>query len=184
MTTATRPMTAQELLELPDDGRRRELVRGELKEMSPAGSEHGAIALNIGASFNIYVRQNGLGRTYTAETGFKVATDPDTVRVPDAAFVSRERVEAAGKVSGYFPGAPDLAVEVVSPNDRDSEVVEKSLSWLEYGCRMFVVAEPERRVVTVYRPLHDIHILTEKDTLDGADVILGWKLPVAEIFSA
>lgn len=182
MTTTTRPMTAQELLDLPDDGKRRELVRGELREMTPAGSEHGAIALNLGASLNIYVRNNKLGRTYTAETGFKTSTDPDTVRAPDAAFVIRERVEAAGKVAGYFPGAPDLAVEVVSPNDRHSEVVEKALAWLEAGCRMVVVADLERKVVTVYRSRAEIRILAEGETLDGADVVPGWTLPVSEIF--
>lgn len=183
MTTVTRPITAEELLALPDDGKRRELVRGELRELTPAGSEHGYLALRIASRLERFVDENNLGRTYTAETGFKVATDPDTVRAPDAAFVSRERVEAAGRIAGYFPGAPDLAVEVVSPNDRHSDVVEKSLSWLASGCRMVVVADPERKVVTVYRSRKDIRIITEGEALDGADVVSGWKLPVSEIFA-
>ena len=168
---------------MPDDGFRYELVRGALRKMPPAGSEHGYVALNIGRSLSAYVRDNGLGRAYAAETGFKLASDPDTVRAPDAAFVNRERVEKAGRVAGYWPSAPDLAVEVVSPGDTHAQVVEKALAWLEAGCRMVLVTDPEQRTVTVYRSLDDIRILTEGDTIDGADVVPGWKLPLAEIFA-
>jgi len=151
--------------------------------MPPAGSEHGYIALRIASRLERYVDTNRLGRVYTAETGFKLTSDPDTVRAPDAAFISRARVEHAGHVAGYWPGAPDLAVEVVSPDDTHAQVVEKALAWLEAGCRMVLVADPERRTVTSYRSLDDIHILTEGSTIDGADVVPGWELPVAEIFS-
>jgi Uma2 family endonuclease len=175
-------VTADELLRMPDDGKRRELVRGELREMAPAGSEHGYLALKIGRLLGNHVDDNKLGRVYAAETGFKLSSDPDTVRAPDAAFVTSERVEAAGRVDGYWPGAPDLAVEVVSPNDRHSEVVEKALSWLEAGCRMVLVVDPERKVVTVYRSREDIRILVAGDVVDGADVVPGWKMAVAELF--
>ncbi len=183
MTTQAEQITSEELLSRPDDGFRYELVRGELRKMPPAGSEHGYLALRIASRLERHVDANDLGRTYTAETGFKLASDPDTVRAPDAAFVSRERVEKAGLVAGFWPGAPDLAVEVVSPGDTHAQVVEKALAWLEAGCRMVVVADPERRTVTVYRSLEDIRMLTENDAIDGADVVPGWKLPVAEIFA-
>ena len=117
MTVKRKRVTAEDLLRMPDDGMRSELVKGGLREMPPAGSEHGAIAMNIGISLGSHVKVNGLGRVYTAETGFRLSSDPDTVRAPDAAFVSRERVEAAGRVTGFWPGPPDLAVEVVFPND-------------------------------------------------------------------
>ncbi|CAN5641019.1 hypothetical protein BH20ACT10_BH20ACT10_03040 [soil metagenome] len=97
--------------------------------------------------------------------------------------MSRERLEATGEVEGYWLGAPDLAVEVVSPNDTHSEVVEKSLEWLEAGCRMVIVVEPRRKTATVYRSRDDIRILTEGDAIDGADVVPGWRLPVSEIFA-
>jgi Uma2 family endonuclease len=168
---------------MPDDGFRYDLVSGELRKMPPAGSEHGYVALNIGRSLSDYVKDNGLGRAYAAETGFKLATDPDTVRAPDAAFVSRERVEKAGRVEGYWPGPPDLAVAVVSPGDTHAQVVEKALAWLEAGCRMVLVADPERRTVTEYRSLENIRILTEDDAIEGADVVPGWKLSLAEIFA-
>lgn len=175
--------TAEELLRMPDDGKRRELVRGELREMTPAGSEHGYIALKIGRLLGNYVEDNELGRTYAAETGFKIASDPDTVRAPDAAFVSRERLEKVGSVEGFWPGTPDLAVEVVSPGETHAEVVEKALAWLDAGCRMVLVVEPERKVVTIYRSREDIRVLTGDEVVDGADVVPGWRLPVAEIFA-
>jgi Uma2 family endonuclease len=185
MTIETRRTTAEELLRMPDDGFRYELVRGELRRMPPAGDEHGYLALEIASDLRNHVKANNLGRTYAAETGFKLASDPDTVRAPDAAFVSRERAEKVGRVAGYWPGAPDLAVEVVSPNDTHAEVTEKALAWLDAGCRMVLVADPERRAVTVYRSRSDIRILTSEagDAIDGADVVPGWKLSIAELFA-
>lgn len=137
--------------------------------MTPAGNEHGYLALKIGRLLGNHVEDNELGRTYAAETGFKIAFAPDTVRAPDAAFVSRERVEEVGRVEGFWPGAPDLAVKVVSPGDTHAEVVEKSLAWLDAGCRMVLVAEPQRKVVTVYRSREDIRILTEDEAVDGTE---------------
>lgn len=183
MTVRERLTTAEELLRTPDDGFRYELVRGELRKMNPAGNIHGYVALRVASRLERHVDANGLGRTYIAETGFKIHSDPDTVRAPDAAFVSRERLEEKGEVEGYWPGAPDLVVEVVSPNDTHSEVVEKSLEWLEAGCRMVIVVEPKRKVATVYRSREDIRILTEGEAVDGSDVVPGWRLPVSEIFA-
>lgn len=183
MAVRERLYTAEELLRLPDDGKRRELVRGDLREMAPAGNEHGHIAGEIFGELRNYVKANELGRTYAAETGFKIASEPDTVRAPDAAFVSRGRLEEVGSVEGFWPGAPDLVVEVVSPGDTHAEVVEKSLAWLDAGCRMVLIAEPKRKVVTVYRSREDIRILTTDEAIDGADVVPGWQLPVAEIFA-
>jgi Uma2 family endonuclease len=157
--------------------------KGELRKIPPAGSEHGYIALGIASRLERHVDVNGLGRVYTAETGFKVTSNPDTVRAPDAAFVSRKRVEDEGYVTGFWPGVPDLAVEVVSPGDTHAQVVEKALAWQEAGRRMVFVADPEQRTVTLYRSLGDIHILTGNGVIDGADVVPGWELPVAEIFA-
>lgn len=184
MTTETRQITAEDLLRMPDDGFRYELVKGELRKMPPAGNEHGYLAGEVLAELRSYVKVNNLGRTYAAETGFRISSNPDTVRAPDAAFVRRERVEAAGRVTGYWPGAPDLAVEVVSPNDTYAQVTEKALAWLEAGSLMVLVLDPgeARRTVTVYRSPEDIRVLSEKDTINGADVVPGWKLPIAELF--
>ena len=185
MTVRTRQVTAEELERMPDEGFRYELVRGKLRKMVPAGNRHGYVAGEMFGELRSHVKTNGLGRTYAAETGFKLSSDPDTVRAPDAAFVSQARLDRVGDVPGYWPGVPDLVIEVVSPNDRHSEVLDKALDWLEAGCRMVLVAHPERRAVTVYRSRGDIRVLTAEagDVVDGADVVPGWKLPVAEIFA-
>ncbi len=177
-----KPMTADELLRMPEDGFRYELVEGELKKMAPAGGMHGKVAINIAAPLKMYVSQNKLGTVYAAETGFLLSTNPDTVRAPDTAYVETSRVEKIENEYGYFPGAPDLAVEVNSPNDIFSEVQAKAVEWLEAGTKMVIVADPQEKQVTVYRSLNDVSILTEKDTLDGGDVVPGWSMDVKDMF--
>jgi len=175
-------MTAEELIRMPDDGFRYELLQGELRKMAPASHEHGRIAINISTPLDQHARANKLGRVYAAETGFKIHSDPDTVRAPDVAFVSQERLQQAESTKSYWPGAPDLVVEIISPSDIYTEVEEKVFDWLEAGAKMVVVVNPRKRVVTVYRSLTDIVVLTENDTLESSDVVLGWSIPVREIF--
>ena len=183
MVSKPRLVTAQKLLEMPDDGYHYELVRGELRKMAPAGYRHGKCAGKVNGVLFGHVAANDLGTVPTAETGFLLASDPDLVRVPDVAFVSREREEVAGIMDGFFPGPPDLAVEVISPSDRYTDVAEKVEDWLNAGSRMVIVVDPRRRVVTVHLPGAAPITLTEQDTLDGGDVIPGWSMPVAEIFA-
>lgn len=181
---AERLLTAEELWQMPDDGQRHELIKGALTTMAPAGSEHGIVALRIGASLCVHVEAHGLGETFGAETGFKITSNPDTVRAPDAAFVSRERFEPVGYTRKYWPGAPDLAVGVISSGDTYTEVQDKAFDWIAAGTRMVVVADPHKRRITVYRSLSDIRVLTESDTLDGGAVVPGWSVPVASVFRA
>jgi Uma2 family endonuclease len=176
------PVTADELLAMPDDGLLYELVDGEIFVTPPPGEEHGAVAAEILISLGSHVRAHGLGRVFAAETGFKVSENPDTVMAPDAAFVSRERIEQAAIGKGYRAGAPDLAVEVVSPGDTFAKVEAKVARWLAAGCRMVVVVNPERRAATVYRSLNEVRLLTENDALEGGDVVPGWTLPLRELF--
>ena len=182
MSTEAKLITAEELLEMPDDGFRYELINGELKKMSPAGREHGVIAALIVAALVQHVMRNKLGAVYAAETGFKLKTDPDLVRAPDAAFVRRERVAEVGEAAGYFPGAPDLAVEVVNPGDKVSEVEDKVETWLRFGASLVWVVSPRLRTVTVYRSRTSVSILTEGDTLEGGAVVPGFRCPVADLF--
>ena len=183
MATTTKLMTAEELLEMPDDGFRYELVRGELVKMPPAGHMSAFYEQNVGIELGAFVKANKLGRVYSASGGFRLESDPDTVLAPDAAFVRQERVEVVGDGDGYFPGAPDLAVEVISPSDRYTEVDEKVAEWLAAGTSMVVIVNPRNRTVRVHRPTTDSVLLTEEDTLDGGDVVPGWKLLVADIFA-
>lgn len=182
-TTLTRPVTADELLAMPDDGYCYELVKGELIRMAPAGFQHGNVAIRIGALLHDYVVRNKLGQTCGAETGFILRQNPDTVRAPDAAFVSQDRLDKAGIPVGFWIGPPDLAVEVVSPGDSAKEVKEKALEWLEAATQLVWIVNPKLRTVTVYRSLIDIVTLTEKDTLDGGEVVPGFEIKVADIFA-
>ena len=183
MTTQAKLMTAEELFNMPDDGYRYELVRGELRKMAPASFFHGTSAMRIGAPLAIYVIENGLGEVCAAETGFKIGSNPDHVLAPDVAFISRVRLEDIGEIGSFFPGAPDLVVEVISPSDRFTRVNEKVRDWLEAGTRMVVVVNSRRRNVTVHLPDEEPATLSEQDTLDGGDVVPGWTLPVRDIFS-
>ena len=175
-------MTADELLLLPNDGCRYELVQGVLKKRALADEQHGELTMALGWRLAQFVSEHGLGEVYAAETGFKLRADPDTVRAPDAAFVSRARLEDAPTGKGYRQGPPDLAVEVVSPNDRPPEVAEKVYEWLFYGDAEVWVLDPERRSVTVYRPGEDLRILGEQDTL-RSPLLPEWALPLSELFA-
>jgi Uma2 family endonuclease len=138
--------------------------------------------MRIAARLFQHVEAHNLGTVYAAETGFQLAQDPDTVRAPDVAFVSRQRLAAVEETEGYWPGAPDVAVEVISPSDRYTDVEDKVVEWLEAGSRMVIVVNPRQRAVTVYHSRTDIIRLTEEDTLEGGDVVPGWQLPIREVF--
>lgn len=175
-------MTAEELLALPDDDLRYELVKGEVRCMSPAGSKHGRLALELGRLVANFVHERGLGQTYAAETGFVLARDPDTVRAPDVAFVQTERIPPDGPSDSFWEGAPDLAVEVLSPSDSMTEVEDKVFEYLAAGCRLVWVVNPRAERVTAYRSAHDIRSFAGDDLLDGADVLPGFSVPVHQIF--
>ena len=183
MSTATQLLTVEDLLRMPDDGYRYELVKGELLRMPPAGNIHGKRTMRLGWRLAQQVEANDLGIVFAAETGFRLASDPDTVRAPDVAFVIKTRVEEVGEFEGFWPGAPDLAVEVISPGDSYTEVEEKVEEYLQAGARAVWVVDPRRRTITVYRSLADITILTENDTLEGGDLIPGFSCGVAEVFA-
>src|SRR6185503_15009665 len=176
--TLTKPVTADELLAMPDDGYRYELIEGELRRMSPAGDEHGRVGMELAIPLGSYIKKTKLGKIYLAETGFLIGTNPDTVRAPDIAFVRMERIKESPGLKGYRIGAPDLAVEIVSPGDTVSEVEERVSEWLDGGARMVWVVSPKLHTVTVYRSLVDIVTLTEKDELNGGDVVPGFQIQV------
>lgn len=182
MRTAHTPMTAVELLRMPDDGFRYELVRGELRRMPPAGSEHGVVTMNFGTLLNVYVKANALGVVFGAETGFKIASNPDTVRAPDVAFVHRDHVPASGIPREFWPGPPDLVAEVISPSDTYTAVEEKVNDWLDAGVRMVIVLNPRSRTVAIYFSATDVRRLTEADILTGGDIVPGFACRVAELF--
>jgi Uma2 family endonuclease len=183
MSTASGLMTAEELWRLPDDGTRRELVRGELRTMAPAGYEHGKIETKLTWRLAEHVEKSKLGDVVGADTGFVLARDPDLVRAPDAAFVSRARLEQTRASKQFFPGPPDLAIEIVSPSDTLYEIDEKVDDYLAAGTLLVWVVNPRRRTVTVHRPGGQQVVLREADQLTGEDVVPGFACPVGSLFS-
>jgi Uma2 family endonuclease len=182
MSTTTQLMTAEELLKLPRGRFRYELVKGELITMSPSGSEHGVIVVNITLLLAQYVKAKNLGLVFGAETGFKIEENPDTVRAPDVAFISRMSIPESGIPKEYWRGAPDLAVEVLSPGDAAPKVEQKVREWLSAGAKLVWAINPKRRIVTVHRAPNDVSTLSENDELSGEMVVPGFRCHVSEIF--
>jgi Uma2 family endonuclease len=182
MADTKRITTADELLRMPDDGQRHELVRGELTTMPPAGSEHGIVGMRLAGTLYDHVQSADLGELFISDTGFRLASDPDTVRAADVAFVRRERTAAGAIPKGYWPGPPDFAAEVVSPSDTYRMVQEKVREWLAAGTRMVLVLDPDARTVAVYRSHDRARMLGPDDLIDGADVIPGWQCRVRTLF--
>ena len=182
MTTTQASMTADDMWRKPDDGLRHELVRGELTMMTPAGGRHGKIAMAIGRILSTHVNANTLGEVVAAETGFIIARNPDTVRAPDVAFITKEHVPAGGLPVGFIPFAPDIAVEVLSPSDTQLDVEEKIDQWLQAGTALVWVINPRGRTVTVHRTGRDPRVLRENDLLSGEDVCPGFSVKVADLF--
>jgi len=173
-------MMGEELFAMGDIGRS-ELVRGELIRMPPAGHPHGYIEFNIGGVLYAFVRQHKLGRVLGGEVGIYTQRDPDTVRAADAAFISNARL-AQVRSKSYLDVAPELVVEVLSPEDAWSTVMEKLEEYFAIGVRLIWVADPRRQRLHVYRSLTDVESVGVGDELPGGDVLPGFRAPVAELF--
>ena len=173
--------TAEQLLALDEPGFRHELVRGELRRMTGAGGWHSAVALRIGRLLGNHVEQHASGHVTGADGGYLLERNPDTVRVPDTAFVSIARLPVMPK-RGHIAAAPDFAVEVTSPNDTFADVHEKALFWIEHGSRLVWVVEPIARTVTIYTPNGKLRVAHGDDLLDGGDVLPGFTVHVRDLF--
>ncbi len=181
MATLDQITTAEQLLHAPDLGRC-ELVRRELIMMSPAGFEHGHISSRLDTRLGVFVELHSLGVVTGAETGFRIARNPDTVRAPDVGFVCARRIPPR-LPRGFFDGAPDLAVEVLSPEDRAGEVTAKVQDWLAAGCREVWVVDPRTETVSVWCSRNEARVLHAADRLTSDELLPGFILPVAEIFA-
>ena len=175
-------MTADELFERRDDGYRYELVEGSLVRMTPSGARHGVVTACLGQVLNEYVLAHGAGICCGAETGFILRRAPDVVRAPDASFVAGARIPKTGIPAAYWPFAPDLAVEVVSPSDRLSDVEAKVGDYFAAGTRLVWIVDPAARVVRVHLSLRDVQVIAEDGELTGGDVLPGFRCPVRRLF--
>jgi len=155
--------TADSLAKMPDDGNRYELVGGELRMMTPAGGRHGRVTVRLNKLLAIHVDDNHLGATFAAETGFKIAVNPETVRAPDAAFVCQEKIDKLEDDSGYLPFAP-------------------AFGWLDAGTQLVLIVVPESKTIHSYRSRTSIIVNGVGEEIDADDVVSGWKFNVADAF--
>ena len=181
MSDTTHLVTAEELEKFPDDDYRYELVEGRVIRMSPVGVVHGSSVLRLGARLIGHVDARRLGLVLT-EVGFRLSSSPDTVRAPDLAFIRRERLPEGALPRGFWKGPPDLAVEVLSPDDRPSDIRSKVAEYLERGVPLVVVVDPDQRIVTVHRRSAPPITLGTADVLDLDDVVEGFRCNVRDIF--
>lgn len=178
----TSAVTPEELAAMPDDGFRYEVHRGVLVRMNPTGFKHLRVSGAFIRVMGEFVVRRGLG-VVGGEAGFILDRDPNVVYAPDVVFVRADRLPPDDEQVGYLELAPDLVVEVVSPSDSASDVNDKVLVYLEAGVRLVWVADFRRRSVTVYAADRTARVLIEGDHLDGADVLPGFSVPIADLFA-
>ena len=180
MTTKQKLITADELLLMPRDGSRYELIRGVLVEKMAPGDAHADVVIRIAYALAHYAESNDYGAARAGEPGYRLDRDPDTVRAPDIAWIAPGKVPVG--LRGYPEFAPDLAVEVKSPSNSNPEMAAKAAMWLSYGSQEVWVADPESTSITVHRPGGIPETLGEDETLDGGDLLPGFTTPVWRLF--
>jgi len=172
-------MTAEELLAYPGH-QHYELVAGTLRVSEPPGGRHGQVAAHLAQLLRSHVKAAGLG-TALVESGYIVRRNPDTVRGPDVSFVSKSRLDPDRIPTGFLPFAPDLAVEILSPDDRPGDIAEKVRDYVAGGAKLVWVVDPVRRSVTIHRPDRESETIAPPATLDGGDVLPAFACPLAEL---
>ena len=182
MTTETQLLTADDLLRLSSEGVRGELIRGVLHETMSTGEDHGIIVSLINYFLMSHVLPRQLGTVVSSDSGIRLEHNPDTVREPDVAYTSFERRGSGPRSRGYAEAVPDLVVEVVSPSDKEREVLQKAEMWLSFGVRLVWVVRPETRTVDVHRVGASIVTMDDTQSLDGLDVLPGLSCPLTDIF--
>jgi Uma2 family endonuclease len=183
MSVEQKLMTAEELWELPEvPGKGFELVDGEVAEVSPAGAEHTRIMFMLAQRLENFVSRNGFGVVMPEGLGFVLRRDPDLVREPDVSFIAAASVPDEGLPKGFWEGPPTLAVEIVSPHDRATEIHDRVQDYLEAGTRLVWVLWPSKRSVSIYRPDAGMHELRHNLQLDGGDVLPGFTVQVSDLF--
>ena len=180
---STKPLlTAEGLWKIVADGSRYELSKGELLPMTPVGIRHSAIVVKLCRLLGAYVEEKDLGVLGT-EGGFRLRRNPDTLRAPDIAFIAKDRLPPEGIPEAFANFPPDLAVEVLSPEDTASEIARKVDEYLAAGVPLVWVVDPSIQKVTVYRSLQDIKVLSAHEELDGGEVLPGFHVKVEAIFA-
>ena len=181
-TTKEKLLTAEDLMRLDAEGVRGELIRGVFCEVMSAVGEHGEIVMNLGILLGVFVKPRRLGRLSGSDAGVRLERDPDTVREPDIAYISAEKMPLNVRATSYYEVVPDLVVEVASQSDTLQSINDKARMWLDYGTQLVWVAFPNSRSVDVHAAGSAVFTLSENDTLDGGDVLPGFSCAVRDIF--
>jgi Uma2 family endonuclease len=180
-TNQSQALTDEQFMALPEDDNLYEYVNGELIVVANSGVEHGYLALTLGYFLTGFVRSHRLGVTCDSSTAFKMKTG--NKRSPDLAFIAKERLQGLKRLpKGFFEGAPDLAVEIISPNNTFAEIHNKLVEYFENGTRLVWVILPDEESVLVYHQPKPSKLLQVEDSLDGEAVITGFQLPLIELF--
>ncbi|MDQ6926022.1 MAG: Uma2 family endonuclease [Candidatus Eremiobacteraeota bacterium] len=184
MTTAvgTERITAADFLHHPAANGPLELVHGEIRVLAPAGGRHGGIAANVFRALDRHVEPRALGHCFVDGTGFALPPHDDVVRSPDAAFVRAGRLPADTLPEGWVPIAPDFVVEVLSPSESHSDVMEKLDDYFAGGTTLAWVVDSRRRGVEVHAAGEPVRWMPWEATLDGAPVLPELRVAVAELF--
>ena len=173
-------LTVEDLMRLPDDGLFYELDEGRLVCVPPSEYRSSEVAARVLIRLGTFVFDHNLGTVAGEQGGLLLARNPDIVRAPDVSFVHRDRL--AGRGRGFFPGAPDLAVEVLSPSDRYAAVARKVSQYLAAGTRLVWLLDPETRTAAVHRPGREVIELGEDGVLDGEDIVPGFRPALTEVW--
>ena len=183
MATKVR-LTARDLWRLGTGDVRRELVDGEVIEKAPVGGVHGKVAGRVCEHLAAHVRPLGGGEVLVGDVGFilSLPSDPERVRAPDVAYISHARLPGGRLPQGFLTGAPDLAIEVLSPSDNPVEVQQKVRDYLDARAKLVWVLAPQARSATIYRPDGSARLLREQDALEGETVLPGLHIPLADLF--
>ena len=176
-------LTADDLLRLSAEGVRGELVQGKLRKTMAAGHRHGKIVVSLVTKLGNFVGPRKLGTLVASDSGVWLERDPDTVREPDVAYTSAEKIPLDAEIDGYAEVVPDLVVEIVSPSDTHQWARDRAQMWLDYGAPLVWMVHPDTRTIDVYRPGAAISTLHEDDSLDGHDILSGFSCPVSAVFA-
>jgi Uma2 family endonuclease len=179
LETPTKKLTEEEFMALPDDGRKYELVDGEVKEV-PTGGRHGELELSISWMLKAAAKSAG-GRLFGPSTGFQMAGG--NIRSPDVSFMKKDRLPGGEAPEGFIDGAPDLAIEIISPSENRSDMLAKVIEYLDSGAQQVWHVFPEAQRVVAYRSLDDITTLHSSDTLEASDLLPGFQCRVSDLFA-
>ena len=182
LAVTTQPLVTGEALAAMGDIGRSELVEGKIIMLSPTGWPHGKSERRFGHALGSFVDEHHLGEVLVGEVGIYTRRDPDTVRGADVIFISNERL-AQLTSAGFLDVAPELIVEIMSPDDRWSEVKQKIREYFSIGALLVWVADPSDKTVSVYRSLTEVRVLAESDLLGGEEVLPGFSVSVASLFA-